>query len=93
MTTTIDVSPKQDFWHRLCRTRPLRAVSEIVWNALDADANNVSVDFRLNPLGALDEIVIIDDGSGIPLPKNEEHRFAALVVHGKPRYSARQTNA
>lgn len=78
MATTIDVSPKQDFWHRLCRTRPLRAVSEIVWNALDADANNVSVEFRLNPLGVLHEIIVTDDGSGIPLPKNDEHRFAAL---------------
>ena len=78
MTTTIDVSPRQDFWHRLCRTRPLRAVSEIVWNALDADADNVSVDFRLNPLGALNEIVVTDDGSGIALADDEEHRFAAL---------------
>jgi Histidine kinase-, DNA gyrase B-, and HSP90-like ATPase len=78
MTTTIDVSPRQDFWHRLCRTRPLRAVSEIVWNALDADASNVSVEFRLNPLGGLNEIVVSDDGSGIQLVENEEHRFAAL---------------
>ena len=78
MTTTIDVSPRQDFWHRLCRTRPLRAVSEIVWNALDADANNVIVEFKLNPLGALNEIVVADDGSGIPLNKDDEHRFAAL---------------
>lgn len=78
MTTTIDVSPKQDFWHRLCRTRPLRAVSEMGWNAMDADADNVSVEFRLNPLGALHEVVVTDDGSGIPLNKDEEHRFAAL---------------
>ena len=78
MTTTIDVSPKQDFWHRLCRTRPLRAVSEIVWNALDADADKVVVDLRLNPLGALEEIVVSDNGSGIPIATDEEHRFAAL---------------
>src|SRR5258707_4319307 len=85
MITTIDVSPKQDFWHRLCRTRPLRAVREIVWNALDADADNVLVDLRLNPLGALHEIIIKDDGSGIPFHEDAEHRFAALGGSWKAR--------
>ncbi|MBB3773303.1 hypothetical protein FHS55_003936 [Angulomicrobium tetraedrale] len=78
MSTTIDVSPRNDFWHRLCRTRPLRAVSEIVWNALDADAENVGVEFHRNALGGLSEIVIKDDGTGIPRARDEEHRFAAL---------------
>jgi len=85
MTTTIDVRPKQDFWHRLSRTRPLRAISEMVWNALDADADNVSVDFRLNPLGGLQEITIADDGSGIPFDVAAEHRFAALGGSWKAR--------
>ena len=56
MTTTINVNPKQDFWHRLCRTGPLRAVSELVWNSFDADAENVSVEFRLNPLEGVEEL-------------------------------------
>ena len=85
MAITIDVSPRQDFWHRLCRTRPLRAISEIVWNALDADAENVSVSVKLNPLGALNEIIIKDDGSGIPIDDNGEHRFAALGGSWKAR--------
>lgn len=85
MTTTIDVSPRQDFWHRLCRTRPLRAVSEIVWNALDADADNVSVQIRLNLLGVLHEIVVKDDGSGIPIGGESEHRFSALGGSWKAR--------
>jgi hypothetical protein len=87
MTTTIDVSPKQDFWHRLCRTRPLRAISEMVWNALDADARNVQMECRLNPLGGLEEIVIKDDGSGIPYDVGVEHRFAALGGSWKARVS------
>lgn len=83
--TTIDVSPRSDFWHRLCRTRPLRAVSEIVWNAFDADADNVAVVFRRNPLGGLSEIVIEDDGTGIPRGLDDEHRFAALGGSWKAR--------
>src|SRR4051812_13530673 len=85
MTTTIDVSAKQDFWHRLCRTRPLRAICEIVWNSLDADASNVSVNFRVNGLGGLEEIVLTDDGDGIPLPMEGEHVFAALGGSHKAR--------
>lgn len=87
MNTIIDVSPRTDFWHRLCRTRPLRAISEIVWNALDADADNVEVEFRPNPLGALSEIIIKDDGSGIPHSRDEEHRFAALGDSWKAKVS------
>lgn len=85
MSITIDVSPRQDFWHRLCRTRPLRAVSEIVWNALDADATHVTVSVKTNGLGALDEIIIKDDGTGIPIEDDAEHRFAALGGSWKAR--------
>jgi hypothetical protein len=53
-------------------------MSEVVWNSLDADAENVSVTFRRNPLGALEEIVIKDDGTGIPFNVASEHRFAGL---------------
>jgi Histidine kinase-, DNA gyrase B-, and HSP90-like ATPase len=78
MTTTINVNPKQDFWHRLCRTGPLRAVSELVWNSFDADAENVSVEFRLNPLEGVEEIIVKDDGSGIPFENYSEHKFGSL---------------
>ncbi|CAA2145367.1 ATP-binding protein [Methylobacterium bullatum] len=91
MATLINVSPRSDFWHRLCRTQPLRAISEIVWNALDADADNVSVKLRLNSLGVLDEIIIKDDGSGIPIVHNEEHKFAALGGSWKARVQRTET--
>ncbi len=44
---------------------PLKAISEFVWNALDADADEVSVDFQKNVLGGIDAIVVKDNGSGI----------------------------
>jgi hypothetical protein len=77
MTTTLDVNPK-DFWHRLCRTRPLRAVAELIWNSFDADAEHVSVKFRLNPLEGISEIIVSDDGTGIPFEANSSHTFASL---------------
>jgi DNA mismatch repair ATPase MutL len=36
-----------------------------VWNAVDAEATRVSVEFVLNPLGGIQEIVIRDNGTGI----------------------------
>jgi DNA mismatch repair ATPase MutL len=57
----------------------------MVWNSLDADAENVSVAFRLNPLGGLEEIIVKDDGTGIPFDTESEHHFAALGGSWKAR--------
>ncbi len=46
-------------------TRPIQALTELVWNALDADAFDVKVDVIQNPLGGIDAIRVTDDGLGI----------------------------
>ena len=46
---------------------PVKAVAEFVWNSLDADATEVSVEFIRNGLGGLQSILISDNGNGIPL--------------------------
>ena len=64
--TTFSLIAKQDYLEKVARTRdPIRAISEFVWNALDADATRVSVEFALNVLGGIQEIVIRDNGIGI----------------------------
>ncbi|MFA5792385.1 MAG: ATP-binding protein [Candidatus Gracilibacteria bacterium] len=45
---------------------PYQAIAELIWNSLDADANRVKLSFKRNALGGLEEIVISDDGHGIP---------------------------
>ncbi|MHB2025884.1 MAG: ATP-binding protein [Elusimicrobiota bacterium] len=52
--------------------RPMGALVELVWNALDADANQVSIDLETNGLGALDTIRVVDDGTGIPVDDCEK---------------------
>lgn len=47
-------------------TTPEQAIAEYIWNGLDAKAKNINVSFVYNDLGAVKEILISDDGHGIP---------------------------
>jgi hypothetical protein len=58
------VAAKSDHLKRQASTTPLAALAECIWNALDADAALVEVEFHQGPL-ALERVVIRDDGSGM----------------------------
>lgn len=63
----ISVEVQSDFLQRLASLkRPIFALGELVWNAVDADASEVTVEFNRNLLGSLDRIVVSDNGSGMP---------------------------
>lgn len=47
------------------RTPAERTIAELIWNSLDADADDVLVTVETNDLGAATRIVISDNGSGI----------------------------
>src|ERR1019366_2101157 len=62
----LTLKAKQDHLEKTAASRDyVKALSEFVWNALDADATKVSVDLVRNVLGGLDSIVIRDNGTGI----------------------------
>jgi hypothetical protein len=64
--TKIAVNVKRDHIEALAATkRPVVSLAELIWNSLDADADNVSVRFDENALGALDQIRVADNGNGI----------------------------
>lgn len=44
---------------------PVRAVVELIWNALDADAERVEVIFRRNNADGIDGVTVKDDGHGM----------------------------
>ena len=50
---------------RRCPTTPLTAITELIWNALDADATNVRVALVENELQGVVEIRVEDDGHGM----------------------------
>lgn len=73
-----DLLARQDHLEKVANTRePVRALAEFVWNALDADATHVEVDFVLNALGGIDRIEIRDNGTGISHARAERD-FANL---------------
>lgn len=60
-----DVQVQEDHLERLARCKPSSALAEMIWNALDADASNVVVEFKRNQLGGVETLVVRDDGDGI----------------------------
>lgn len=63
---TIRVEVRDDHLETLARTRPMPALAELVWNALDAEATRVTIRFCENTLGGLEQIEIRDNGHGLP---------------------------
>lgn len=56
---------KQDHLERLLRGSPIGPLSELIWNALDADARRVDVEFSRDLVRGITELVVRDDGTGI----------------------------
>ncbi len=50
---------------RLGATAPLTGIIELIWNSLDADAEEVRVEFGRNELDGISEIRVADDGHGM----------------------------
>ncbi len=64
--TVVELKAQHDALQRIAATRdPVRALSEFIWNALDADASTVKLEFLRNALGSVDGLRIVDDGRGI----------------------------
>ena len=62
---TITVEVREDHLETLARTKPMTALAELVWNALDAEATEVRVEFDGNDMDGIDAVRIIDNGHGL----------------------------
>jgi hypothetical protein len=67
----IEVKVENDHIERLTTAKPILALSELIWNAYDADAPSVRVEFEEGGLTKLALIRIQDDGDGIPFEEAE----------------------
>jgi len=73
------------------RKRPVKALAEAIWNALDVGADHVDVRFEFTPLEAIKTIVVTDDGEGM----NREQATLGFGEYGdswKRRIDARTHN-
>ena len=55
---------KADFVKKIAQSSPVNAIAELIWNALDADSDNVRVSI-IHELDCVSKIEIKDDGNGI----------------------------
>ena len=60
----IDVTAGKTLLEACVKTPPI-GLSELIWNAFDEDASNVTISLALNPIGGLSEIKVADDGHGM----------------------------
>ena len=74
----LTLKAKHDHLQKVASTRDyVKAISEFVWNALDADAKRTAVEFERNALGGLESIIIRDNGTGIS-KERADHDFESL---------------
>ncbi len=68
----LDVQLDPTHLDRLTSATPLSGVMELIWNALDADAENVDVRLIRNDFEGIEEIRVTDDGHGMTMAEASE---------------------
>ena len=66
------VNVGKDHIQRLAKTNPLAAIEELIWNALDSGSKRVETTLRMNDMGGVQNVEIIDYGSGISVDELEQ---------------------
>lgn len=78
------VQVESDHLRRLSAARPIPAVSELIRNALDADATRVDLELDVDDI-AMRSITVRDNGNGFPHSRAEElfgHVGGSWKAHG-----------
>lgn len=79
VTKTIEIQVQNDHLECFAQVRkPILAVAELIWNAVDADADLVEVFLREDPLGGFEAIEVIDDGHARALPQARVRKGSRL---------------
>ena len=89
----LEVGVSEDHVARLAKGRPAVSIAELIWNGLDADAEEVSVRARTNSLGVPEQVTVSDKGTGISLAEAEAYfsklggswKQSAVVTKGRKR--------
>src|SRR4051812_42450096 len=71
MNKTITVGIAEDAIEQISKVALDRAVEELIWNSLDAEATRVEVIFSENALHSVERVIVTDNGHGIPFDQAE----------------------
>ncbi|MEC7781971.1 MAG: ATP-binding protein [Bacteroidota bacterium] len=72
MPKIIDVGVEQDHIESLTRASGITAISELIWNSLDADSTEVKIEYTKNKLGGYENLTVVDNGLGIEYSKAQD---------------------
>lgn len=61
----LNIEMKKDHLQRLSNNSVFEGISELIWNGIDADANNIDVHIKRNAIQGIETIIVKDDGVGI----------------------------
>lgn len=86
----IRVEVQSDYLDRLANTSPIEALSELIWNSLDADADRIHVVIDRNLLGGVESVTISDNGTGMSF---DDARKAFAKLGGSSKIQAKRSPA
>lgn len=72
MSKLIDIGVEKDHIESLTRANGINALAELLWNSLDADAEEIRIEFKPTGLGGYEYIRVIDDGHGLTYEKAQD---------------------
>lgn len=72
MSKIIDIGVEKDHIESLTKASGITALAELLWNALDADASEIKIEYKPTKLGGYESIKIIDNGHGLTYEKAQD---------------------
>src|SRR6478672_11441449 len=69
MSKTINLAVERDHIDSLTRANGMTALTELIWNSLDADSTEINISYKNNNLGGYEYIHIKDNGHGVDYEK------------------------
>ncbi len=72
MSKFIDIGVERDHIEAQTKANGVTALSELIWNSLDADANEIQIDYKRTPLNGYEYIRVKDNGHGLTYEKAQD---------------------
>jgi hypothetical protein len=72
MSKTIELGVERDHIEAQTKATGMTAISELIWNALDADASEIHIDYSPNGMGGYQYIRVTDNGHGLTYEKAQD---------------------